>query len=220
MSGVLEGAGVKDTILWPHPPWEQHAIVAKALATGFAEESDLHCSMAADQPCPVIGDISNLNISNREATRVDCDVADGDKSGSAWLDAKFAVARGSRRLGAWTVRGVVERSMPSITVSSTADKLGTSWDAEQSLGWSLYEDRPEKPGWISVVDWAANMSTMKSDPVTFTVGEAWAPWLGFGLRRLLLQVSFFFLLLLRALWPASTTIMTHQTVLVFSRSRT
>ena len=66
-------------------------------------------------------------------------------------------------------------------VAGSGDKDKEEARATAAAGWSLYEDRPGKPGWIS---------TAAGSSMTVSLSIKNADWLAFGLRTLQLEVSY------------------------------
>lgn len=156
-----------------HQPTSADAIYAKLIAQLVTASAE--CSTPLDV-VTLVGDAGNSALlckgaeSDSNAAKQDGNVSKSTCNGNA--DASLLTA-------VWAAQ-TLKRSKKS--------KLGGGW-AVKSLtdtaagdgGWTLFEDRPGKPGWISETAGAAMEVSL----------SRWnAPWLAFGLRPLLFEVSY------------------------------
>lgn len=71
--------------------------------------------------------------------------------------------------------------------SSRRGGKARGWSISVGSGWSLYEDRPGKPGWIFS---GSDQESANNTGISWQTGQSWAPWLAHGLRKVRVQISF------------------------------
>lgn len=100
-SGMIDASGAAKMFpgfVWPHPPWEQHALLTRLLAALLAQlAADAECSHGScSQVVTPQADLHKRDIAVA-TTNGDCDQVDG-----MWADAKVAQKRGGKSRG-WAI---------------------------------------------------------------------------------------------------------------------
>lgn len=219
LATFIADAGKNAEMLWPHPPWEQHAMFAKAVAlllAGSAECAESESAAAAIAAAAAGGGGGGADIlcsfknssaysaplatpaQQRSST---CDGnADGALMTAVWVS--NMEKNGKKKYnGGWNVRplqyadndggeggrGGGDHSTNTNSGAASAKTTevpgqGATADMDRNrTEWRLYEDRPGKPGWIS---------ESAGSTIEVSLSRWNAPWMAFGLRPLLFEVSF------------------------------
>ena len=211
VSAVLHRADVvADFREWPHPTWEQHTMLAKIVAwsiTGLAGCAKATTSNAETARrtttggmCPAHSpEAVALSVQRRKvATATSCDRIDSSKAVLTAMQV-LSYVKGKEAAG----------HKPDSALSGGA---GGQWEIRASTvlnsdgvgerdSWSVFEDRPGKPGWITngsahaadAVDGATAAAAANTAVLTLMLSRMKNnrfPWLLYGMRRLLFTVGY------------------------------